>query len=341
MANVVSYNTFTDDDTVAIPSYSTVPNGSVGVTINANPSKISIDAFTGEVIDNSPKSMNTAALTDSGKGYEIRSSTGSPLGGRTPKASDIVNINGMETTYGVAVRTGLIVDDGALAPEKAVETVEEKAPEVERMDAPTEALLSELAQSTTPTTQVSALLEFTETGEISDGAINRLASEAGIHTADMRAKIEKVVAGFQGQADRALSAYATDPAAVYEWARKADPEGLKRATQDLTMLGTSKGFKALGARYFETADKHSPELVEALPWAEGVTVTRTNGRLVVHYPGGSDPWSTLVKTDRVGKLMGSKSSSLTVKAPASSDWIELPSGRWFNSSTAEVSDKPR
>lgn len=341
MANVLSYNTFTDDDTLVIPHNPTIPNGSTRISINAAPSKVSINAFTGEFVDHSAKGLNTAALTDSGKGYDIRSSTGSPIGSRPPKSDDIVSINGMETTYGVAVRSGLIAEDGALAPEKPIEKVQEKAPEVERMDEPTEKLLTELAQSTTPTTQVSALHEFTETGEVSEGAINRLASEAGIHPNDMRSKVEKVMAGFQGQADRALSAYATDPEAIYAWARKADPEGLKRATQDLTMQGSSKGFKDLGARYLETADKHSPELVEELPWAEGVSVTRSNGHIVVHYPGGSDRWSTLVKTGLLGSLMASKGSPLTVKPAVSSDWIELPTGRWFNSSTAEVADKPR
>ncbi|MCE1237726.1 MAG: hypothetical protein LWW93_15355 [Hyphomicrobiales bacterium] len=300
---VVSYNAYSDDDSIVTPQTNLAPEGGPRVTVRAGNSGGVIDAYTGQFTALGVASVNTGHFTDSGKGYDIRSATGSPINGREAKDSDIVTINGVETTYGVARRTGLITEEGGKAPEEKVEKAPERTAEVELMDAPTEALMTELAAVTQPSTQVAALSDFTDTGVVSDDAVNRLASEAGIHPTDMRAKVDTIMAGFQKQADTAIAGFSNDHQAVYEWARKTDPAGLKRATQELAMMGSTKGFKSIGARYLETADKHSPGEVEALPWAEGVRCVRQDGHIVVHYPGGSDRWSVLIKTGRAGSLM--------------------------------------
>jgi len=340
---VVTWNAHEDREGFVTPSEN-VASGSTGLRLNAHSGPMALN-HDGTVTGMGPQRFDAGELITDRGGYTITSKAGLPVGNREPRPDDVVTVNGMQTSYAVAVRTGLIAPDGRLtditSPAETNETTAERDG-TEALPEAAETLVGELLQATRGDTQIRAVVDVVDReGVVSQGTINALASEAGITPAEMAGKVSAVVEAFQAQADGVVTRYASDASAVYEWARQNDPQGLKAAMRQLATERTTQGFDALGRRYFETADVHSPELVEALPWPEGVRVERApNGALIVRGPNGSEGWRTLARSGRLADYLQGGASAPNSRS-VSADWVELPGGRWFNTSTTEVASAPR
>lgn len=253
------------------------------------------------------QNINTGTLDHSG-GLRARTPTGSPRQGSL-QATDVIQIQGYETTVQNAAALGLIeqdqngrwiqVPDGA-ARALASEPTQEETPDAGEAlpDASIEANLADLCASITPTSQVAIAQQIiANNGEINPGTLARAAGEGSIEPQALSERISTVMEGFVAQADSSLRKLgADDTSQFYDWAREHHPDGLRKAMNDHVMGRTTSSFTPLFNAYVETLAEHSPEDVLNASFGGGITARMVNNQVILDIPGrGQMPFRSAIK----------------------------------------------
>lgn len=256
-------------------------------------------------------SMNTYDQT-LGNG-DIRSTaktpSGSPVGNRTLTDNDIVSVQGMEVSVGVAKQIGLLTEEGKDAPtakEVSKPKAEPKPSAKEPGDAPeaeplpgkhAEMLLETSSKAVDAGAQNAAVLDYVQSGELSEGTVGRIASSMGVEPHEARGMAQEVYSGFQQQAYQTVEKTGLNPQAVFEWAQKEAPEQLSKAMQAHAMERTTKGYKEIAQAYVSNLDTVNPDAILGANFGSGITAKKENGKVILDLPGvGTVDWKGALRS---------------------------------------------
>lgn len=228
-----------------------------------------------------------------------KSPQGSPVVGRGVHDTDTIHCHGQRMTIGQAIQLGFVTkdiagnfsatpegaagakDDGAakgkleLASGGTAEEAEAAAfvgtPEAE--DA-----LSAISESVSTETQMTALHSYLRNGgEVDQGVINRMASQAGVEPHLMAETIEAAKEGMEAAVMQRLSALGVYDTGVFTHYLHGDAQTHQRlieSTRDLMMNNSVKGFEALAEDFAKLADKVDPQGVADALNESGIKFSR-------------------------------------------------------------------
>ena len=255
---------------------------------------------------------------------------GTPRPASNSKPTDRITIDGMETTVEVAERLGMITRDprtgirenvspealkeatGEAAAERAAEAaVKAQAASAEAMRAATlsgegvEEAAQTLASNVGENTQTRAILELAESGEVSENAINRAASEAGINPDEMRDTVNKAMGGFVAQASDHLAAKGVDPTLFYQWAKTEQSSEFKVAMLDHVRGRDVSAWNGLASRFMQNLDRINPQAILSAKFPNGGSAYMDpgTGNAVIRFPDGRTySWAGALQAGLLGDL---------------------------------------
>ncbi|MHB1175814.1 MAG: hypothetical protein ACYCZJ_11890 [Sulfuriferula sp.] len=112
------------------------------------------------------------------------------------------------------------------------------------------ASLSDIPQPLYDQAVISAAMQAATTGDIGDFSA-KLAADAGLDVAQVRAVQESGTAMFQAQADKAISGLGVDPRELYDWARSKHPDQLQAAVRNQVTARDLSGYRELAKQYLD------------------------------------------------------------------------------------------
>ena len=253
---------------------------------------------------------------------------GTPRPATALRDTDKIEIHGIETTVAVARHLGFIKADSRtgildnvsdtqlkeatgeaeterLAAQAAKDQADSlAAQEAAKLSSPeAEEAATLLATRVDENTQVRALIELADAGEVSEQAINRAASQAGIDPSDMRASLAKAMDGYSEQAAAFLAARGIDAAAFLQYMKVEHPSELKAAMIAHVQHRNVGAYAAAVDRYLTNLDKLSPETILNATFDPGVSAhydpgTRT---VILSIPGhGTMSWAGALRAGLIG-----------------------------------------
>lgn len=291
-------------DGVPTDTSNLVPSGERPVTVRAGNAVVSYGGDQTMSVETF-SSLNTANLT-AGDPLQARTPTGSPRMGEL-QATDIITVAGTEMTVRNAESLGLIergpngkflaVPDAAAALNQ--EPVPEAVPEGEALaDRAAEGDLAAICEAVSAGTQVSVLGQLVEAGELHPNTVARAASEAGIHPNEMNERINRVVEGFQHQAEQTIKALGSDdPSQFWEWAQDNRSRELKDAMRKHGMERSTSAYRGLYQDYVASiADHDAAAVLEADFGNSGITAQQVGKKILLNIPGqGQMDYRTAVR----------------------------------------------
>lgn len=264
----------------------------------SNPSSVSVQSAQGivEVRDSftrGPKSVASAGPRDI---VTIRKANG---GEATMRLDDGIRAGYIDPSILGRPSSG----PGAAAP-KSIQQLPPKAPEsglderstasLQRTPLSNPALetsLSEIVTSTDPSDQIAfahAVADNYGDEPPDPQLLNRMASTMGIHPDQLRDQYAAIRQGFETQAASAMRSElgsAAQPHEVVAWAKRHQPELLKRAMRDQMTARNPHGFKELAARYISSPEAMDPDRILHADFGNGITARRVGGHVILNIPG--------------------------------------------------------
>lgn len=254
---------------------------------------------------------------------------GTPRPASELRDSDMIEIDGVETTVAVARRLGFIKANsrtgilenvssealkeatGEAEQERAAQAAEKAAQdsraaqEASKLaDPAAEAAAQTLASTVSENTVTRALMEIAENGEVSERAILRAASEAGVaDPAEMQATVATAMAGFVDQAKSFLTDRGVDPQAFQAWARTEHPTAFRASMMEHVRGRDVSAYGALADQYMANLDKIDPQAILGATFPEGIKAHYSPGeRLVLlDIPGhGTMRWAAALRAGIIG-----------------------------------------
>lgn len=250
---------------------------------------------------------------------------GEPRGVHNVGPGDLVVYQGREMTVAVAEQLGLLrrngfgnledaVEGGGTrsagdAQERLAERDAQAAADYENVEpfAPgVEAGLSAVMETVDAGTQIDVLSQLASEGMVSQGTLERLASQARIEPQEAARFVEGVATEFENQAKAAVSKYGiSDWDHFSEWVSAHHASDVQAAIMKHGMERHTRGYLPLAKAYIEAMDKHSPEAILGASFGSGIRASRgMAGEVVIHIPGkGTYSWLSALKAGliRVGK----------------------------------------
>ena len=254
---------------------------------------------------------------------------GTPRPATELRDTDMIEIDGVETTVAVARRLGFIKADsrtgilenvspealkeatGEAEQERAAQAAERAAQEARAAqegsklaDPAAEAAAQTLASTVSENTVTRALMEIAENGEVSERAILRAASEAGVvDPAEMQATVSTAMAGFVDQAESFLTDRGVDPQAFQAWARTEHSTAFKAAMMDHVRGRNVAAYGALADKYMANLDRIDPHAILNATFGNGITARLDPGsrNVILDIPGhGSMAWGAALRAGIIG-----------------------------------------
>lgn len=173
---------------------------------------------------------------------------------------------------------------------------------VEPMDAESEAALAELVGNTTPGTQIAAVHEIADGGEITEETLVTLATELGVENPVAAAEaIAPVQEAFEAQATATVEAAGIpDAYEFWAWAYAERGPAMKSAIIDQGTKGTTHAYKALAQEYVQGLDKIAPDALLDAQLGDGVKVHKgTRGEIIITAKGRDMSWREALSSGAV------------------------------------------
>lgn len=219
-----------------------------------------------------------------------RTAWGTPVDAYSLKDDDLVDVGGgMQTSVAVARTMRLIAAgrDGRF--EDVAQASQPNAPQ----EAPAqqyetfankhdEAALNRWVNTTSPGEQVRALYEVFEKGEVSKDTLNMLASQAGVEPHQMEARVNKVFAAYERQADAVVSKAGVPNDAFWSWAEGQREGELRHAMAELTMQRSSKTLAKLAGEF---VDYIPVDMVLGADFGPGIKAQKMGDQAVLFIEG--------------------------------------------------------
>lgn len=245
--------------------------------------------------------VNTA---DGGNGEEGILSTakrdGRPVSADALLPTDRVTVGGIEMTVEGAQRAGLLKkkDDGyALADKEEEAAVEEDTDTaVAFSKAEDEAVLRDLGAGTMPSTQIRAVTELTEGGELNRVTLTAAATELGIHPDEVSARVETVVNAFRGQAAQFVTGLGCDdPEDFFAWAADNRPKEMQAAMKGHAMNRDTAGYSGVYQEYVANLADHNPDAILNAELAQGISIRKVDGKVLLTVQGREVEYGNAVR----------------------------------------------
>lgn len=282
-----------------------VPSGERSISLRTDSGAVSINGQETTQAE-AYQALNTSSLVANDP-LQTRTPTGSPRMGEL-QSTDIITVGGLDMTVANAESLGLI-ERGPNGKFLAVpgaadalnrEAVPETAPEEGEAlaDSATEGDLAAICEVVSSGTQVSVLGQLVEAGELHPNTIARAASEAGIHPNEMNERINRVVEGFQHQAEQTIKALgADDPSQFWEWAQENRSRELKDAMRKHGMERSTSAYRGLYGDYVASiADHDAAAVLQADFGTSGITAQQVGQKVLLNIPGiGRVDYQTAVR----------------------------------------------
>ena len=281
----------------------------------------------GPVTTHDPVQINMAEVPNGEQGVlSTATRHGVPRSADELRPDDRVTVGGYETTVRNAINLGFLskdrvgnvanvsdeqikeVDGTASAERAAAQAAKDQADalaaqEAAKLSPEAEEAAQMLATRVDEGTQVRALIELADAGEVSDRAINAAASQAGIDPSDMRAALGKALDGYSEQATEFLASRGVDPTAFYQWAKVNRASDLKAALIGHVQHRNVAAYALLADHYMTHLDKIDPQSILAGTFPDGGSAhydpgTRT---VVLSIPGhGTMSWAAAPRAGLIG-----------------------------------------
>jgi hypothetical protein len=156
--------------------------------------------------------------------------------------------------------------------------------------------LTDLVQSTQPTTQLAAVSDLIAKGEISEHNVTQLATQLGLQPTEVNDKVAPIVSAFQQQADTLVTEYGVQPWDVWNWAKENCSAKLTDAMNRHGKLRQTSGYHAVIKDYVSAMDEIAPEQILAAEFGPGLSARKeSNGKIILRTPQGEMPWKSAVR----------------------------------------------
>jgi hypothetical protein len=251
---------------------------------------------------------------------------GTPRPADELRDTDMVTIDGIETSVAVARRLGFITKsrtgilenvspeqlkeatgeaEAARAAEQAAKDQAEAqaATEAAKLSPEAEQAAQMLATKVDQNTQIRALIELADAGQVTERAINAAASQAGMDPSEMKAALAKALDGYGGQVTSFLTERGASPDEFFRWAKTTYPTDYKAALIGHVQDRNVAAWGALADRYMVNLDRISPDAILSANFENGITARMDYGTraVILDIPGhGSMRWSAAVRAGLVG-----------------------------------------
>ena len=251
---------------------------------------------------------------------------GTPRPADELRDTDMVTIDGIETSIAVARRLGFITKsrtgilenvspeqlkeatgeaEAARAAEQAAKDQAEAqaATEAAKLSPEAEQAAQMLATKVDQNTQIRALIELADAGQVTERAINAAASQAGIDPSQMKAALARAMDGYGGQATEFLTGRGVDPDHFYVWAKTTHPTDYKAALIGHVQERRVESWGPLAEKYMVNLDRISPDVILGASFGNGITARMDYGAraVILDIPGhGTMRWSAAVRAGLVG-----------------------------------------
>ncbi len=243
-----------------------------------------------------------------------KSIMGSPVAGRRPvQADDLVEIEGSYTSVAAAVTMGYLAQDdrgkfiAVPAPDTGAADTgssepEENTPEIVNLGEDGEASMGELVTRASQGDQINALNSFFDDGVVSEEAINRLASSAGMEPEEVYRHVANIQIAYESKLPGVLAKEGVHDYEMFRewmWSDPTTAREAQSAIREMVVDGPASGFKGLAQSFTEALDTVDPVTVKTACEEAGIKVQpMPDGRgLLLTMPDGNQvPWSIAVKS---------------------------------------------
>ena len=251
----------------------------------------------------------------------VRSSWGETRGPHNASPDDLVTYQGMDITVAVAEQLGVLrrnsfglledaqASGGSSPTGDAQQRLDQRDAQaqadhdaVEAFSPAVEAGISAVIETVDPGTQVDILSQLASKGEVSSGAIERLASQAGIQPHEAARFVDGVAKEFEAQAKTTLAKAGVDDFDHFsEWVSQHHASELEAAIMAHGMNRNTRGYLPLAQAYVEAMDDHSPDAILSAEFGSGIRAFRADGgEIVLSVPGqGTYGWKAAVRAGLV------------------------------------------
>ncbi len=288
MSDVTRWSAFSDDATPLVDNH--LASSEPGLSLNQTAGKTYRFGPDGSSVQsNSQVNLYRPVDPSAGIVATARTAWGTPVDAYNLSDDDIVDVGGLQTSVAVARSMGLIAQDRSGRFEDAPQAAQPNTPaEPEGQDYETftdkgaEEALTGWVSSTSPGSQIRALFQVYENGEVSRDTLTAMASEAGVEPHQMEGQINRVIAAFEKQADEVITKAGVPINAFLGWA-EANREGdLRNAMTELTMQRSSKALAALAGEFID----HIPaDLIVDAEFGPGISAQKFGDEAVLVIEG--------------------------------------------------------
>ncbi len=281
----------------------------------------------GPVTTHDPVQVNMAEVPNGEQGVlSTATRHGVPRSADELRPDDMVTIGGYETTVRNAINLGFLskdrvgnvanvsdeqikeVDGTASAERAAAQAAKDAqdaaaAQEAAKLSPEAEQAAQMLATQVDQNTQIRALIELADAGQVTERAINAAASQAGIDPSEMKAALAKALDGYGGQVTSFLTERGASPDEFFRWAKTTYPTDYKAALIGHVQDRNVAAWGALADRYMVNLDHISPDAILSANFENGITARMDYGTraVILDIPGhGSMRWSAAVRAGLVG-----------------------------------------
>jgi hypothetical protein len=244
-----------------------------------------------------------------------KSKTGSPRAPSELRPEDLVKVGDTDIEVRLAERMGFLkrLPDGTYqetgrAPTE--EKQEEKPPEdtgEALADAQLESDLTAFVSGTDAGTQVKALMQLAENGEVNRSTLETAAAQLKMEPREVSAKLDIIADGFRDQAATFAKSHGIDDVqSFWDWAREARGREFQGAMIRHGMERSTSVYQPIIQAYLESYAERHPERALAITSKSGVTARKDprTGEVLLNVPGrGEMPFQVAVR-QRLIKLSG-------------------------------------
>jgi hypothetical protein len=281
------------------------------VQVRTSPKGAFVNLAGGAPIERGVTSINMGSLSNGESGILASANrSGTPKAAVDLRPDDRVTIEGHETTVAVATRLGYLTRDPAggyrdntanLAAAEAAQQEAASDPHYgQALDQPATEALGELVRSTTAGSQVKALLNVIDTGEVGHNALVALASEMGNGTEPeaVATKVNAIMQGFKAQVATLAASHGADVEDFGAWAREQHGAQFKEAVRLHGMNRTTAAYQPLLRSYMENLDRRNPDAIlnANFPTPRVSAYRHPSGQIVLKTPQGEVSWQVAVRT---------------------------------------------
>ncbi len=157
--------------------------------------------------------------------------------------------------------------------------------------------MSEIVETTQPTTQLAAIEDLIGQGEIGEHNLSQIAAQMGVEPEAVNEKVQPIIEAFTQQANSLVADYGVDPDSVWAWAHANCSEPLNKAMHRHGTMRQTTGYHGVVKAYIAALDETAPDAILNADFGPGVSARKDhNGKIIIRAGShGEMPWKSAVR----------------------------------------------